>query len=232
MQKDCLDMSIGIKFTLNEHLYLRDPQDSKLGKKIIKESIVLIDEIGFEAFTFKKLAKQMQSTEASVYRYFENKHVLLIYLVSWYWEWMSYLIDFNTMNIEDHERGLKIVIRTIVDASRENPAIDYVNETILHRIVISEGSKAYHTKHVDEENKHGIFKTYKDLIQKVANIILKVQPNFKYPRSLASNLFEMANNHIFFAQHLPRLTDIEVQEDNYTEVSEMMEYFTFRLLAN
>ena len=86
-------MAIGIKITLNKKLYLRDPQDSSLGKRIIKHSILLIDEIGFESFNFKKLAIQMESTEASVYRYFENKHMLLIYLVSWYWEWVSYLID-------------------------------------------------------------------------------------------------------------------------------------------
>jgi len=70
-------MAIGIKISLNEKLYLRDPQDSTLGKKIIRYSILLIDEIGFEAFNFKKLAIKMESTEASVYRYFENKQFLL-----------------------------------------------------------------------------------------------------------------------------------------------------------
>ncbi|MEM8909339.1 MAG: TetR family transcriptional regulator, partial [Bacteroidota bacterium] len=69
-------MAVGIKISLNERLYLRDPQETALGQKIIKHSILLIDEIGFEAFNFKKLAQQMDSTEASVYRYFENKHHL------------------------------------------------------------------------------------------------------------------------------------------------------------
>ena len=50
-------------------------------------------EIGFESFTFKKLAAKIESTEASVYRYFENKHKLLIYLVSWYWNWVEYRLD-------------------------------------------------------------------------------------------------------------------------------------------
>ena len=80
-------MAIGIKISLNDRLYIRDPQGTTLGQKIIKHSILLIDKIGFEAFNFKKLANYMSSTEASVYRYFENKHLLLIYLVSWYWEW-------------------------------------------------------------------------------------------------------------------------------------------------
>jgi AcrR family transcriptional regulator len=86
---------------LNERLYLKNPQDTKLGKKIIQYSIILIDEIGFEAFTFKKLAERISSTEASVYRYFENKHRLLVYLLFCYWEWIKFSIDYNTMNIED-----------------------------------------------------------------------------------------------------------------------------------
>ena len=41
-------MAIGIKITLNQELYLRDPQGTSLGQNIIKHSILLIDEIGFE----------------------------------------------------------------------------------------------------------------------------------------------------------------------------------------
>jgi AcrR family transcriptional regulator len=220
-------MAVGIQMKLNKKLFIRDPQDTKLGRKIIQYSIILFDEIGFEQFTFKKLAERMGSTEASIYRYFENKHLLLIYLVNWYWEWVSYQIDVNTMNVDDPKRQLQIIIQTIVDASRENPAIDYVNEAILHRIVIAEGTKAYHTKQVDNENKDGFFLNYKALAGKIAGIISEINPDFQYPRTLASNLFEMANNHIYFAQHLPRLTDIKVEEGNYNEVMEMLEYFAF-----
>ena len=225
-------MAIGIRISLNEGLYLRDPQETSLGQRIIKESIILIDEIGFEMFNFKKLAKHMKSTEASVYRYFENKHLLLIYLVSWYWEWVSYLIDINTMNIEDSERCLKIVIETLVYASKDNPSTEYVNESILHRLIIAEGVKAYHTKEVDAENNEGFFLNYKKLAEKVAEFITKVNPTFPYPRTLASNLFEMANNHIYFAQHLPRLTDVSVIQEDFREVEEMLEYFAFSLLKD
>ncbi len=224
-------MAIGIKISLNDKLYLRDPQGSKLGQKIIKHSILLIDEIGFEAFNFKKLAIRMESTEASVYRYFENKHLLLIYLVSWYWEWVSYLIDINTMNIELPERKLKIIIENLVNASKDNPSIEYVNESVLHRVIIAEGTKAYHTKEVDKENTYGFFLNYKNLSAKVADVITELKPNFPYPHALASNLFEMANNHTYFAQHLPKLTDVHVKGDNYSEVKNMLEYFAFTLLG-
>jgi AcrR family transcriptional regulator len=225
-------MAIVIKISLNEGLFLRDPQSTSLGQKIIKHSILLIDEIGFEAFNFKKLAIRMQSTEASVYRYFLNKHMLLLYLVSWYWEWISYQIDINTMNIEDPERKLKIIVETLVLASKENPAIEYVNESILHRIIISEGSKAYHTKEVDKENKEGFFLNYKKLSEKVSLAIQEVNPQFPYPRALASTMFEMANNHIYFAEHLPRLTDVHVEDGNFEEVEKMLEYFVFSLTRN
>ncbi len=223
-------MAIGIKITLNEGLYLRDPQETTLGKKIIKHSILLIDDIGFEAFNFKRLAAHMESTEASVYRYFENKHMLLLYLVSWYWEWVSFLIDMNTMNVDNPKKRMKIVIHTLVAASKENPSIDYVNESVLHRIIIADGSKAYHIKDIDRENKDGFFLNYKSLAEKIAKVITEINPKFPYPRTLATNLFEMANNHIYFAQHLPRLTDVKVKEDNFEEVEQMLEYFAFNLL--
>lgn len=223
-------MAIGIKISLSPELYLRDPQETSLGKGIIKSSILLIDEIGFEAFNFKKLAHRMNSTEASVYRYFENKHKLLLYLVCWYWEWVSYLIDVNTLNIEDPERRLRIILKILVSASKDNPSIEYVNESVLHRIMVDEGAKAYHTKSVDKENTEGLFLNYKELSQKVADVILEIQPEFKYPHALASNLFEMANNHIYFAQHLPRLTDVVVEGENFDEVEKMLEYFAFTLL--
>ncbi|MGZ5010791.1 MAG: TetR/AcrR family transcriptional regulator, partial [Methylobacter sp.] len=65
---------------MNDKLFLRDPEQSELGKKIILHSIQLIHKNGFEAFTFKKLAEAIGTTEAGIYRYFENKHRLLIYI--------------------------------------------------------------------------------------------------------------------------------------------------------
>jgi len=223
-------MSLQIRFFLNEGLHLKDPQDSKLGRNIIQHSILLIDEFGFESFTFKKLAERIGSTEASIYRYFENKHLLLIFLVNWYWEWVSYLIKINTMNVSDARVKLKTIIHSFVFASKENPGVEYVNESKLHNIVISEGVKAYLTKDVDEENSKGFFRSYKDLANTVSNVISEINPKFKYPYALATNLFEMSNNHIFFAKHLPRLTDISVDENNVDEVETMLNYFADKLL--
>ena len=224
-------MSIGIKISLNKGLYLREPQDSVLGRNIIKHSILLIDAIGFETFTFRKLAIEIQSTEASIYRYFENKHLLLLYLVSWYWEWVRYLIEINMRNIEDPHQKLRIVISSFVNASLENPDVEYVNESKLHDIVISEGSKVYHTKNIDDENAKGFFYNYKSLIQLVSEVILEIEPEFKYPHALATNLFEMSSNHVYFAEHLPGLTDITSKSKRFVEVEKMLNYFVDRILG-
>lgn len=218
------------ELSIPEGLFKKDPLQSKLGKKIISHSIILMDQIGFEAFTFKKLSKAMDSNETTLYRYFENKHLLLLYLVVWYWNWVTYLIDYNTMNIEDPNRKLDVIIDNVVDATKENPTIAFVNEKLLHRIIITESAKAYHTKDVDHENKHGYFLNYKSLIQKIADVILEIDPEFPYPHSFASNLFEMANNEIFFAEHLPRLTDIKVINKSYDEVAQLLKFYKNRMI--
>jgi len=223
-------MPISIQFKLNDNLYLRDPQGTKLGKRIIQHGILLIDEIGFEDFTFKKLATRIQSTEASIYRYFENKHKLLVYLLCWYWEWMKFRIDYNTTNIRDPRLKLKMAISTIVDTAKRNASIDFVDEDVLHRIVVAEGTKTYHTKRVDQENKKGFWLTYKSLNRMIADIILEIKSDYKYPRALASTLLEMANNHIYFAEHLPSMTDINLEEGNFEPVERLLENFAFSIL--
>lgn len=223
-------MAVNVSISLNPGLYLKDPQQSDLGRRIIKHSILLIESLGFEQFNFKKLAEDMKSTEASIYRYFENKHLLLLYLVSWYWEWLNYMIQIKTFNIEDPRKKLEIILHTFVSISEENPAIDYVNESALHRMVIAEGTKSYHTKGVDEENSKGFFLNYKQMVSNVSDVILEIDPKFPYPHALASNLFEMTNNHFYFADHLPRLTDINSKASQHEEVEKMLRFFVSKLL--
>jgi len=222
---------IGVKFNLNTSLYHRDPQDTQLGRKIIKHGIDLMNEVGFEAFNFKKLAKVIQSAEASMYRYFENKHMFLLCLTSLYWEWVHYLMDIHTVNISDGKQKLAMAIETLVLASDENATIEYINEELLHQIVINESAKAYHTIAVDAENKIGLFQSYQEAVQKLAHIINQASPDFPYHKSLASNLFEMANNQIYFAQHLPQLTDIKYKTGRGEELQELLQFFAFRIMG-
>jgi hypothetical protein len=60
---------------------------------------------------------------------------------------------------------------------------------------------------VTEDNKQQLFKPYKDLCSHIGSIILECNADYKYPRSLASTLVEMAHLQTFFKDNLPSLTD-------------------------
>lgn len=218
-------MSAIIKVELNENIYLRDPEGTDLGRKIIAEAIRLIDELGFEQFTFKKLAIATESTEASIYRYFENKHKLLIYLISWYWAWLDYQISFHTNNINDPREKLRIIIRVISELNRTVSISSSVDEAALFRIAVSEASKAFLTKEVDEDNRVGLFRDYKLLCRRIAIVVLQIVPDYPYPHALVSTMFECARKHLFFAQHLPSLTEVK-DDDMHTLVS-FLEHLVF-----
>ncbi|NOT35902.1 MAG: TetR/AcrR family transcriptional regulator [Saprospiraceae bacterium] len=207
-------MDIQIQIKMNKALYLRDPMDSDLGKNIISHSILMIDEYGFESFTFKKLAQKIESTEAGIYRYFENKHRLLIYLLDWYWSWLEYLIIFKTNNIDDPSLQLKIIIEILtLDTFKEIKEDQLIDYKILHQIVISEGSKAFLTKNVELDNKQQLFKPYKDLCRHIAGIISEFNPGYPFPRSLATTIIEMSHYQNFFMNNLPSLTDFGEEKD-------------------
>jgi hypothetical protein len=206
-------MEIQLKIKMNEKLFIRDPEQSELGKKIILHSIQLIHKNGFEVFTFKKLAVNIGTTEAGIYRYFENKHRLLIYLSAWYWSWLEYQVTFQTNNITDPVVKLKRVIKLLATAVENDSSTRYVDESILHQIIITEGTKAYLTKRVSEDNKDHLFKPYKDLCAVIGNIILECSPEYKYPKSLGSTIIEMAHFQNFFMNNLPSLTDFGQDKD-------------------
>ena len=206
-------MDIHVQIKMNERLFLRDPEQSELGKKIIQNSILLIYKNGFEAFTFKKLAADIGSTEAGIYRYFENKHRLLIYLTAWYWSWLEYQVTFQTNNIQDPVVKLKMIINLLATTVEDDSRTSYVDESLLHQIIITEGSKAYLTKRVSEDNKDHLFKPYKDLCAIIGKMILECNPQYLYPKSLASTIIEMAHFQNFFMNNLPSLTDFGENKD-------------------
>lgn len=209
-------ISVPVQFKLNEHLYLKDPQSSELGKKILSGSIDLIDEIGFEAFNFKKLGSSIGSTEASVYRYFESKHKVLLYLSAWYWNWAEYRMIFRLANIESAEKRLRIAITALTEPIQEDSDFSFINEVKLNQIIIGESSKGYLTKEVDNENRDGVFLAYKRIVQDVCDIVLEIDRNYKYPHMLISTMIEGAHLQRYFADHLPRLTDTVKGEDAVT----------------
>ncbi len=200
-----------LTFKLNERLYVRDPQSTELGQKIVSKGIEMIDGLGFEQFTFKKLAAQVNSTEPSIYRYFENKHRLLHYLTAWYWSWMDYRLDLATASLQSSEEKLRAAIRVITEEKKTDPSFQHVNEEALHRIVVNELEKTYLTKWVDDDNQAGLFGGFKMLTKKISGFIRDVAPDYPYPNSLVSTMLLAANEQLFFVQHLPTLSNLDKQ---------------------
>lgn len=222
-------MDLQLQIKMNPDLYLRDPESSKLGQNILRHSISLISKLGFEDFTFKKLAAEVSTTEASVYRYFENKHKLLTYLTAWFWTWLEYQLIFHTNNIQDPKSKINTIIELITFQKEDKFLQEHIDKDALHQIVVAEGNKAYLTKHVAEDNKSMFFNPYKDLCHRIAIIFLEYNSEYKYPHSLASTLVETAYHQMFFKDYLPRLTDFSNNEDN-KELVNYLEHLIFNML--
>ena len=202
-------MKLAVQIKMTKSLYLRDPEQSELGRNIIQHSIQLIQKTGFESFKFKKLAESIGTTEAGIYRYFENKHKLLVYIISWYWGWLDFQIGYQTNNVKDPISKLKLVIKILTNNVNKDLIPSHVDESLLHQILIAEGSKSYLTKHVGEDNNQQYFKPYKDLCNSVGEIIKECNTQYQFPHALASTLIEVAHLQNFFIHNLPTITNFD-----------------------
>lgn len=218
-----------IRIRMNDKLYLKNPENSLLGRKIVSKGILLINKLGFEDFTFKKLAQEIDATESTIYRYFENKHRLLLYLITWYWSFLEYKVVFTLNNIDNAEVKLKTIIRLLAVEPDKKLNSDYIPETEAYELVKRESSKAYLTRNVTKDNQNRLFKPYKDLCARIALIIKEFNPRYKYPNSLASTLLEMSHAQKFFMENLPSLTDSK-SPDNKKLIA-FLEELVFKTLS-
>ena len=191
-----------IIIAVNDKLYVKNPETSDLGKKIIEQSILLIDEIGFENFTFKKLGEKINSNESSIYRYFESKHKLMLYLSSWYWGWIEYKLVFATNNVTNPVEKLKKAILIVTEKVNDDSATVHINEAILNKIIVQEFTKTL-------LNKEGFFIVYKRIINRIIEIINEVNPNYLFAKSLASSIVEGALHQHFLKEHLTTITSCD-----------------------
>ncbi|MTI38410.1 TetR/AcrR family transcriptional regulator, partial [Fulvivirga lutimaris] len=200
------------------------------GRRIIEESIAMIDELGFEKFTFKKLAQHIESTEASVYRYFDNKHRLLVYLIAWYWNWLEFRIDFATNNIENPETKLEIALKIVTELKRRDQSFPQIDEEALFRIVILESDKTFLTKQVDSDNKEGLFRGFKSLCKKIADYVEEINPEYKSANSLISTVLQSAHHQLFYAEHLPSLTNLAYGKNMHAQNEEFLKDLIFKTI--
>lgn len=196
-----------LNFAISSEFYLKDPNSTDLGKKILSEGLKLMNDIGLEEFTFKKLSIIIGTTESTMYRYFENKNQLLFYYFNYYWYWMEYELAFAITNIQDPKEKLKRAIQLITKTVEQDSRTPQINENFLQNVIMLESSKTFLSKKVDEENNLGYFKSYKKFVNNMSEILLEINPVYPYSHALISTVIESAFHQRFFSIHLPKLSD-------------------------
>lgn len=196
-----------LRVDVNENIFLKDPFSSDLGKEIINISLILIADLGIENFTFKKLSVRIGCTESAVYRYFENKHKLLLFLTLWYWGFLENNLVLATVNITDPKQKLKIALEIMV----KGPLFkynDFIDPMSLKKLLTFEATKAFMTKEIDHEYQFGFFNQFDKLIIRIAEIIHEINPDYPYPKALVSTVMESSLIQAYYSEHLPNLTEI------------------------
>ncbi|MFZ6000257.1 MAG: TetR/AcrR family transcriptional regulator, partial [Bacteroidota bacterium] len=141
-------------------------------------------------------------------------------------------IDFHTNNIKDPVERLKICLTQLSEEKAFDPGVAYVDEAALQRIVSAEFEKTFLTKQVDADNKDGLFFPYKSLCKKVANIVIEVNPEFEYPHALVSTVMLSIKHQLFYAEHLPSLTDIKYDpKKHHKKLNQFLETIVFKTIA-
>lgn len=193
-------------------LALRDTS-SPMGVRILGEGLELMNGIGLEAFTFKKLAERMGSTEMTVYHYFANKQRLLQYYHQVYWLWLATYCQQEGKTLNDPMERLRGDIRAICGLWPADARAAQFDPSKLRELVINEGSKSFMHKNVDSDNKLKVFKPYKDLCGHLAMEVKACSPRLRNARSFATTLVEMAHSLEFAMHHLPALTELSEKKD-------------------
>lgn len=207
-----------IKPEIYDGIFLKDPESSDLGRKIFREGISLISEIGFDSFTFKKLGDKIHSPESSIYRYFENKHKFLLYISSWYWSWIECRLIFKTINLTDPNQCLKEAIVLLNEDKSDDFFMDSIDDSIIKEILVKDFVKTFPKKDFDNEKIEDFVKPYKKVIYRIAEIIKKINPNYDYPETLATNIVEGSMHQHFLKQYFISIT-------NYNEKSSPADFF-------
>ena len=103
-----------------------------------------------------------------------------MYILNWYWYYLAYLVMFQLQNVNNTKAKLKTIVHLLTHELPESAGkLDY-NKNYLNQIVIVESSKVYLVKEVKEINENEVFKPYKDLCAKIAEIITAYISEYKY----------------------------------------------------
>lgn len=208
-------MKLKLELSINNNLYIRDPEQTKLGQDIVRNSIILIHDLGFENFTFKKIATEIKSNEQSIYRYFESKHQLMKYLFSWYWGWLEFRLEYHTHVLENPEDKLRMLLKVLSEAATYDPNFAHIDEVRLAEIVARVSVISYVADFIPEKNINDTLDSFKGLCNKIQYIIKEFAPNYQYPVALSYTLLRVSHEHIFISKYLSDDTGNKSSNETY-----------------
>jgi len=202
-----------IALVFDKCLFTKDPMSSSIGQAIVRESVEMMASQGLDHFTFKKLAHKLDSTESTIYRYFQNKNQLANYLASWHWSQLEWRIAFATANISDPKLRLQKAIHELCVWVKNNPSTRQLNEAKLQQLVINTGFSAFVPADLSKAEREGYLAAYSFLINRLAEIIKVSYQKTSHPHSFATLLIEAIQHQMFLQLNAPSLTDIKGKED-------------------
>lgn len=194
-------------------LYLKDPESTDIGRALLGHGLDLILELGLEAFTFRKLAQRVGTTEVTVYKYFANKQRLLQYYFQLYWLWLRQVGLQEVERTSDPREVLAHVLEVLCGVWPKALPPLQLDPAGLRKLVIAEGMKSYLHKNVDDDNARRLFHPYKELSAFVAARLVACRADVPWPRSFATTVIEMAHSLPFLMEHLPSLTELSSRKD-------------------
>ncbi len=222
-----MDALLGnFRIKIPHQLFLKDPSSSALGKAVLREGLRLMQEAGFEAFTFKKLADTVGSPESSMYRYFENKHRLLAYLISFYWCWQEYRVTFSVINMSDASSKLVKAIEVINMTPEPDEELDELNLYALFRLAEQESARIFLHQRTDALEKDVLFEGYRRLTNRLSALVTEINPRYPFPMALITTLLDAIHLQPFYARDLSGLTDVPQDSRKQNE------FFTRLVISN
>lgn len=176
-----------IHLRVNEKIYLSDPTSSDLGKRILKHGSKIICQEGLDSFNFKKLSKEISSTEAAIYRYFENKNKLLLFYFSWYWKWIEYNMVFRTQNLATPEERMQVVLEILTNPPQVKNYFEYIDGAHVFELMGKDGIRVLLSAPQTDDEKDMV-RSFRSVCERFAQVIEGCDKGYKYPVQLAATI--------------------------------------------
>jgi hypothetical protein len=98
-------------------------------------------------------------------------------------------------------------IAVVTEKIEDDTNTRYINESILNRIIITEFTKTFLTKQIDNEIKDGFFIVYNRVINRIIAMLNVLVPDYAYAKSFVSDMVEGSLHQHFLSSHLKSITD-------------------------